>query len=615
MHYPASDKCVNEDNDTLQAAQRLTGIRILIIGGASLDTLEGAGSLVAGGAGMYTAMAAHRSGASASLFAPRPDPVPDALQQVADSLNWMGPSVNARDLPRFEISYSDGRANYIQSHFGAEESLSPRELPADLSEFDFVHVVPLGNLRQQHEFMLGCRNNGARRISAGTALHLINEQPGEIAAVLDGADVFFMNEAEAEYLFGSAAAVKTRPGQTIFVTRGRDGATVVQGDVATHVAGVAANVVDPTGAGDAFCGATLASLASGRHPVMAARQAIPLSAQTIEGLGPAALLHSSPAPRLPLDERVIVNPENIGRIAKIISGLRQVTPFPFTGPDLPPPDHPATLDYFFATTLQQFGFWTMTESRYERPLVATVSGQERKGAFYLFRAYLRLLEHDPEQLTPKAQAELTKADMLATLRADDGTDPMPALDLHLALARRYGRDMLALGLTPQTVLEQSRESTSPLRTLLHLLDHIGGYKEDPLRKKAGLLAIILRQRPEAFLPHGQEEVPPVVDYHVMRTCLRTGLIDVMDDELAARLIGRQLLSRDDEWAVRTAAHTAIEQVVSRSGKSMGAVDWFFFQARKRCPEMSEPRCDLCAVDSACAHRKQLFQPVRRTTFY
>jgi hypothetical protein len=59
----------------------------------------------------------------------------------------------------------------------------------------------------------------------------------------------------------------------------------------------------------------------------------------------------------------------------------------------------------------------------------------------------------------------------------------------------------------------------------------------------------------------------------------------------------------------------MEQVVAKSGKNMGAVDWFFFQARKRCPEMSEPRCELCAVDPACAHRKDLFQPVRRTSYY
>ena len=593
----------------------MTEVRILVIGGASLDTLNGADDLVAGGAGLYTAMASYCCGASVTLFAPRPDPMPRALQHVANNLEWLGPSVTERDLPHFEISYSSGKATYIDSRFGAEESLSPSELPADLSGFECIHLVPLGDLRQQREFMLACRERGARRISAGTALHLINEQPDDAAAVLNGADLFFMNEEEAVRLFGSMADVKSGPGQTIFITKGRDGATVVQGELATHLPGATAAVVDPTGAGDTFCGATLAGLAFGWHPVMAARKAMPLAAQTTEAIGPAALLRSSPPPKPTLDNRVTVNTANVGRIAQLIAGIADITPFAFTGPDLPAPGHPATLDYFFASTLQQFGFWTESNGRYEQPLIATVDGEERKGAFYLFRAYLRWLDSDPLMLTPAAQAGLSEADLLAVLRADDGTDPMPALDMHLALARQYGRDMLALGLTPQAVVEQANASASPLRTLFQLLDHIDGYREDPLRKKAGLLAIILRQRPEVFLAGSEEEVPPVVDYHVMRSCLRMGLVDVVDDELAAKLVGRELLSRADEWAVRAAAHAAIEQVVARSGKSMGAVDWFFFQARGRCPEMSEPRCEMCAVDSACAHRKELFQPVRRTTDY
>ena len=593
----------------------MTEVRILIIGGASLDTLDGADHPVAGGAGMYTAMASRHSGASITLFAPRPDPMPPALLKVARSLEWLGPIVEPDDLPHFKITYKDGQARYVRSYFGVEGSLSPEGLPADLSGFDCVHLVPLGNLRQQHEFLLACRERGARCISAGTAIQLINKQPDIASAVLEGTDLFFMNEEEAVCLFGSMAAVTSGPGQTIFVTKGSEGATVVQGEVVTHLPGTAASVVDPTGAGDTFCGAVLVSLALGRHPVMAARQAIPLAAQTIEAIGPAALLLSSPPPRPRLDDRVIVNPAKVSSIAQLIAGVADITPFAFTGPDLPASGHPATLDYFFATALQQFGFWTATDSRYERPLIATVDGEERKGAFYLFRAWLRWLENDPHKLTPAGQAELTKADMLAVVRADDGSDPMPALDMHLATAHQYGRDMLALGLTPQTILEQVNASASPLRALFQILDHIGGYKEDPLRKKAGLLAIILQQRPEAFLASSQEEVPPVVDYHVMRSCLRMGLIDVVDDGLAAKLVGRELLSATEEWAVRASACAAIEQVVAKSGKSMGAVDWFFFQARQRCPEMSEPRCDLCAVDPACAHRKELFQPVRRTTYY
>ena len=90
-------------------------------------------------------------------------------------------------------------------------------------------------------------------------------------------------------------------------------------------------------------------------------------------------------------------------------------------------------------------------------------------------AYLRPLTDDPEFYTPVRQADLTQPEMLALFRADDGSDPMPAVELHLAQAQRYGRDMLALGLTPRDVVEQAQASATPLQTFLELLDHIGGY--------------------------------------------------------------------------------------------------------------------------------------------
>jgi endonuclease III len=105
------------------------------------------------------------------------------------------------------------------------------------------------------------------------------------------------------------------------------------------------------------------------------------------------------------------------------------------------------------------------------------------------------------------------------------------------------------------------------------------------------------------------------DYHAQRFCLRVGLIDVVDETLREELVGRQLLLPAAEWAVRHAAYIAVEQLVAASGKSTGAVDWFMFNSRKRCPEMTEPVCQLCQLDPVCAHRKELFQPVLRTTFY
>jgi sugar/nucleoside kinase (ribokinase family) len=593
--------------------------RLLVIGGASFDVLHledrTADSL--GGAGMYTAMAARRCGAQVAVFGPCPDPCPERLKPVADRLTeWLGPAVPPAQVGRFEISYRQGKTEYLKVSLDAEEMLSSTMLPADLSAYDLVHVTPLSDALNQLPFVQACRQRGAKRISAGTYPDDALRQPQAVRAVLEQCDCFFMNDREVTAVFGSLEAAHTKPGQVLYVTRGAEGACVIQGDTATCVPAVSATVLDPTGAGDTFCGATLAYLLQGEHPIMAARHAIPLAAEMIGQIGPTALLSEDPPPEPALDARVQVNEEQVRKVAGRISTLSEASPFPFVGPVYPPVGHPKALDYFFAATLQQFSFWTEKQGRYDQPLIAKISGIELKGSDYLWEAFRRGLEHNADFCSPERQADLSREGLLAVFRADDGDDPMPALDLHLEMAHRYGRDMLALQLTPQAVLQEALASAQPLQTFLALLDQIGGYKEDPLRKKSSLLAMILNQRPETLLPlRNDEKVAPVIDYHALRSCLRIGLIDVLDEELRGKLSGRQVVSPAEEWAVRYAAYRATEQVVALSGKSTGAVDWFFFGARRRCPEMSEPECGLCQVDSVCAHRKALFQPVLRTSFY
>ena len=589
--------------------------KILVIGGASLDTLQGVNERVPGGGGMYTAMAAVRSGATVTLYAPLPTPMPAPLAPIASRLTWIGPSIPTDQLAHFQIHYEHERAIYVVSEFGTEDSLSMVEMPADLSGFAVVHVITLGDVRQQLAVIQNCRKRGARRISAGSALDLINAYPDIAAQVIDEADILFMNEDEALQIFGGMSAVRSRADQLIYVTHGKNGATVVQGRTHTSLSPSPAQVVDPTGAGDTFCGATLQCIAVGRHPVEAARHAMPLAAEMIGDTGPAALLLELPPPRPASDERVTINEDQVAKVAALIAGSDQADTYPFIGDELPPPDHPAALDYFFASTLQQFGFWSHADGCYREPLVATIDGEERKGAFYLFQAWCRWLNTDPEKLAPQAQAKLSRSDLLAVLRDDEGNDPVPAIDLHLAMARAYGEDMLALQQTPADVLRRANDAADPVSALLRELDHIGGYKEDPLRKKSALLAIILRQRPETFLLDKGNDAPPIVDYHVMRSCLRIGLLDVVDKDLTERLTERRLLSEAEEWAVRSAAFDCVDLLVQKSGKSLGAVDWFLFQARQRCPEMQEPQCASCEVDPLCAHRKALFQPVRRTSFY
>jgi ribokinase len=76
----------------------------------------------------------------------------------------------------------------------------------------------------------------------------------------------------------------------LFITFDKRGVIVIEGEQATPLPADLANEVDPTGAGDAFCGATLAGLARGELPATAAHNAVTLSARVIEHVGPAFLL-------------------------------------------------------------------------------------------------------------------------------------------------------------------------------------------------------------------------------------------------------------------------------------------------------------------------------------
>jgi hypothetical protein len=299
-----------------------------------------------------------------------------------------------------------------------------------------------------------------------------------------------------------------------------------------------------------------------------------------------------------------------------VAGLEEVAEFDFAGPVFPAQGHPRALDFFFAATLQQFGFWHKSAGRYASPMIAPLEGRRLKGSDYLWAAYRRWLEADPAGLTPEGQARLEDRAFLARLRSDAGEDPLPAVELHLEQARAYGRDMLALGWTPAGIVADANASPRPLAALLQRLDHVGGYKEDPLRKKSALLAIILQQRPEAFLRRRPDELaPPIVDYHVQRSCLRAGLVVVEDEELRRRIVARGCLSPADEEAVRYACAAAVAELQRLSGRSMGAVDYLLFTARERCPEMTDPECAGCLLDPVCAHDKALFQPVLRTASY
>jgi len=591
--------------------------RILVVGGASLDILHVGGRPTpsAGGAGLYTALAAMRAGADVTMLAPRPDPMPSPLVSTDHLIRWVGPMVSPDDLPRFEIAYGpDGGVTRFDEFLGVEPDMRPDLLDGigDLPPLAFC--VPFLDAALQLAFVEALATRGCLT-AANTYSCAAGRETAAVRKTAAAADVFFCNESEANLLFGATDEVSVRPGQVLFITLGSLGAMVVQGSHRTTVPAIATDAVDPTGAGDTFCGTAMAHLARGAHPVEAARHGVAAASSMVTGVGPALLIHPDHVPMPPADRRAQVDQVRVTAMAALIAGLDEVAAFPFTGDLFPDVGDPAALDFFFSATLQQFGFWKRSDGHYGGPTYATVAGARHKGSDYLWASYLRWMRADPAGLIPERQAAVTADEFATLLAGDDGATPLTALPLHAMLANDYGATMSALGWRPHDLLDAANRTDHPLATLLNLLDHLGGYREDPLRKKSALLAIILRQRPEGWLlDMSGDDSPPIVDYHIQRTCLRTGMVRV-DDVLRKRLTTRLIVEESDEAAVRRAAHSAVERLAEISGKSMGAVDWFLFQMRHRCPEMAEPECSMCPAEPACARDTDMFQPVRRTTFY
>lgn len=105
------------------------------------------------------------------------------------------------------------------------------------------------------------------------ATTVLNLAPATVdTSLLAHVDLLIVNETEAATLLGSespasipalACAIHDRFGLSTILTAGPDGAYIAAGGETSHINAITCDVVDTTGAGDAFVGATAALLAEG----------------------------------------------------------------------------------------------------------------------------------------------------------------------------------------------------------------------------------------------------------------------------------------------------------------------------------------------------------------
>ncbi|MDZ4836221.1 MAG: carbohydrate kinase family protein [Candidatus Melainabacteria bacterium] len=272
---------------------------VLVVGCASFDTLhinrngnrESFNTI--GGAGLYTALAAAKQGANTYLFAPKPDPFPEVFEEFAKLVTWVGPVVPLDQMPKLEIEHhGGGRATLLGAAWGAESQMVPHDLPHfGHMEFDVIHIAALSSAEKQCQFAQTFGDEQSKSlISAGTYAQAIKNNSAAVCRLLDSVDLFFMNENESRLIYDDETIRVTKPGRMLFITSGAAGATSYTRDGEIYVPAIVAQELDPTGAGDTFCGAMLAGLTAGLNLESALKAAAYLAGKVVETPGPASLM-------------------------------------------------------------------------------------------------------------------------------------------------------------------------------------------------------------------------------------------------------------------------------------------------------------------------------------
>jgi len=237
-----------------------------------------------GGKGLNQAVAAARSGATVAFVgAIGADDAGTTLRAVldAESIDATGVTV-IEDVPtgRALITVDRDGENVIVVAPGANGALANAHVPAArvvLAQLEIPAAAVLAALR------------GARNAGATTILNPAPAPGGELdAALLEVVDVLVPNEHEVE-LLGGVTRLLDAGVRTVIVTRGADGAEVRSAAQQWTQSSLEVDVVDTTGAGDAFCGSLAARLAAGDDLRMAVEWAVAAGAlaATVAGAVPS----------------------------------------------------------------------------------------------------------------------------------------------------------------------------------------------------------------------------------------------------------------------------------------------------------------------------------------
>lgn len=272
---------------------------------------------------------------------------------------------------------------------------------------------------------------------------------------------------------------------------------------------------------------------------------------------------------------------------------------------------------------------------------------ESKGIYgwdYLEDGFVRLMRDYPENLRPEWLAKQSLNEISHLLASTFSDSALPG---HTTLDRLEERAFLMKN-TSEHIQENFAGRFDRLlgSTDGNLLEDGQGVYElfpameafrDPLQKKTTFLLKLL-QDASLFRINDEENLLPVMDYHMMRVLLRTGAVEVGDEQLRTKLQQHYVLENDH--GIRAACAQAMKEVGEKSGHGVLKMnDFYWTLGRSCCAETtlchdkvcSKNPCTFfevvdfdthgkCALQNVCKGATQhgyrsLWQPVISTHFY
>ncbi|MBM3205146.1 hypothetical protein FJZ48_04200, partial [Candidatus Uhrbacteria bacterium] len=199
-----------------------------------------------------------------------------------------------------------------------------------------------------------------------------------------------------------------------------------------------------------------------------------------------------------------------------------------------------------------------------------------KGWEVLEDVFMRLTQENSDMINMQALAAMSVTELTERLRplfADDG-------DLkHCTLDRLEERSRFLIDIAEQLVksydgslMKLVEQSDGFVTRLYALLDRFEAYK-DPMRKKATCF-IKFSVEAKLFTVKDPENILPIMDYHMQRVLLRTGCVEINDQDLKQKLQGRETLTSDEE--IRQACVDATRLLAIYSGYPIANMNDFLW---------------------------------------